>query len=428
MNRLNRRLSALSVLTVGVFVFFWILDMTHVDTEETALEPVAADSAAIGNTYIPKRSGSTAADRSNGFVNPSAPTDIDVIIRLGDNIQAAVDNNPPGTTFLLESGIHRRQSIIPKPDDVFIGEPGATLDGEGVAKYAIYAHSGPVTNVTIRGLIIEGYATPLQQGSVGGGGAHHWLIEANEIRFSAGGGVGVGSGMIVRSNHIHHNEQIGLIANGARAAVIDANEISYNNSNSRIDPNWEAGGSKFLKTVDLVLRDNYVHHNVGPGLWLDTDNIDALYVGNIVSDNTGHGIFHEVSYRATIRDNIAERNGKAGIWIANSPDVEVYGNHVAENVRFGIAASQDNRGDGAHGAHDVNNLFVHDNFIVMTSGWTGLQQQVGDNSFFTDRNNRFEHNTYDLGNGSRYYRWRGKLVTKDQWIRYGNDVDGTWLG
>ncbi len=47
----------------------------------------------------------------------------------GDSIQAAVDCNTAGTTFTLTPGVYRGQSVAPKNNDVFVGQPGAILNG-----------------------------------------------------------------------------------------------------------------------------------------------------------------------------------------------------------------------------------------------------------------------------------------------------------
>jgi len=55
---------------------------------------------------------------------------------VGDDIQGAVNSNPPGTTFIIKAtdwcgnkGIHRMQQINPKDGNKFIGEDGAVLSG-----------------------------------------------------------------------------------------------------------------------------------------------------------------------------------------------------------------------------------------------------------------------------------------------------------
>jgi hypothetical protein len=52
-----------------------------------------------------------------------------VVIQPGDDIQASVDANAPGTTFLLKAGVHRLQSIRPRDGDTFTGEAGTVLSG-----------------------------------------------------------------------------------------------------------------------------------------------------------------------------------------------------------------------------------------------------------------------------------------------------------
>ena len=56
-----------------------------------------------------------------------------VTLNPGDNIQQAVDQNPENTTFLLNPGIYRLQSVQPKNGDSFIGaQLGVILSGAQV--------------------------------------------------------------------------------------------------------------------------------------------------------------------------------------------------------------------------------------------------------------------------------------------------------
>ena len=60
---------------------------------------------------------------------PPQDDPLNTTIYPGEDIQAAVDANPPGTEFLIKAGVHRMQSIRPKPRNRFIGEEGAILSG-----------------------------------------------------------------------------------------------------------------------------------------------------------------------------------------------------------------------------------------------------------------------------------------------------------
>jgi parallel beta-helix repeat protein len=52
-----------------------------------------------------------------------------ITVLPGQNIQAAVDANPAGSTFLLQPGMYRMQSIHAKNGDIFTGQPGTILSG-----------------------------------------------------------------------------------------------------------------------------------------------------------------------------------------------------------------------------------------------------------------------------------------------------------
>jgi parallel beta-helix repeat protein len=304
---------------------------------------------------------------------------------------------------------------------------------------ATHAFKGDARNVTIRGLVIEKFANPAQHGAIHGmDGANgdigrDWLVQDNEIRLNHGAGLLLGARMQVLNNYIHHNGQIGITGGDSEGILIERNEISHNNV-AGFDPGWEAGGTKFVKTRGMVVRSNHVHHNQGPGLWTDIDNINTLYEDNLVENNENVGIFHEISYDAIIRNNTVIGNGfgfdvwlwGAGILIAASRNVEVYDNVVTNNAD-GIAAVQQDRGDGKYGPYEVKNLDVHDNVITMRVGETGLAQDVDDDSYFKKRNNRFSGNTYKLGSQDAYYAWLNESRTIEEWLAFGHDKTGSWL-
>jgi len=66
----------------------------------------------------------------------------EALIAPGQSIQAAVEAHPPGTTFRIQTGIHRLQHVKPKDGDRFIGEPGAVLSGAKVLPAADFVKSG----------------------------------------------------------------------------------------------------------------------------------------------------------------------------------------------------------------------------------------------------------------------------------------------
>jgi hypothetical protein len=177
--------------------------------------------------------------------------------------------------------------------------------------------------VRIRGLVIQHYAPPAQMGAVRAGGhgfdgdvdrTSGWVVEDCEVRYNATGGIRVGHRMRVLRNHVHHNGQIGV--NGSATACSSRGTRSRTTTTRTRSTRVGGGGTKFVDTRWLVARGNFVHHNNGPGLWTDADNVYTVYEHNRVEDNAAAGIFHEISYDAVIRFNTVRRNGFAtGAWV-----------------------------------------------------------------------------------------------------------------
>jgi parallel beta-helix repeat protein len=168
--------------------------------------------------------------------------------------------------------------------------------------------------------------------------------------------------------------------------------------------------------------------------------VNALIESNRVEDNTHAGIFHEISYAATIRDNVVRRNGHghrqwaygAGILVAHSPGVKVYGNTLDGNWN-GIMGIQQNRGSGAFGAYELRDLDVHDNTIIMgpsprdasgNGAWAaGVASDAGTAVY--SRNNRFTGNDYTVPVAGSWWTWANGRRTWAQWQSYGHDLTGT---
>jgi parallel beta-helix repeat protein len=302
---------------------------------------------------------------------------------------------------------------------------------------ATHAFSSAADDVTIRGLVVEKYATPAQLGAVQStlsdetSPGRNWLIEDSEIRLNHGAGIRAGEETTLRRVSIHHNGQLGIAFSGGSGGLIEDCEIASNNI-AGFEWGWEAGGAKFTETDGLVVRGCDVHDNTGPGLWTDISNSDTLYESNTVTNNTGPGIFHEISYDAVIRDNTVAGNGfgfaewlwGSGILVAASTDVEIYGNTVTGNAD-GIGGIQQVRDDGPGAPYLLARMHVHDNTISMESGQTGVVEDVGDPSVFLDRDIRFDSNTYVDTDGLRY-SWLGKKLDAKEWQGEGQDLDGTW--
>jgi putative cofactor-binding repeat protein len=283
-------------------------------------------------------------------------------------------------------------------------------------------------NVVVENLIIQKFATPAQSGgAIGPGYRSGWTLDQLEARWNHSVGIQVGPHTIVRDSYVHDNGQEGLAGHGQRT-LIEHNEITFNNVLG-FDPRWEAGGAKFVRTDGLVVRANSIHNNNGPGLWSDGYNRNLLIEQNTITNNEYEGVFHEIGYAATIRDNVIEGNGlthpssnySAGILIAASSNVTVTGNTIRNNAN-GVTLVQENRGDGPYGPLQLHDNHIYRNTIDMSMGRTGLFQYVNDNSYYLTRHNTFAENHYQLRNGANHFYWMNVTVGPTDWTYYGNDT------
>lgn len=355
------------------------------------------------------------------------------------NLVTVANAHGAGTTFCLAAGVYSITGPIPvQSRDRWIGALGSTgarlsvLTGNRATPYLVKATSD---HVLLANVVVERFANPVQQG-VNTGAQTYWTFNNVEVRENTGHGLHTHNNSRVTNSYIHHNHQMGLGGSGDNV-LIEGNEISYNNYLAGTAPGWEGGGTKWVHAMNLVVRNNYSHHNCGNGLWTDgTGNINVLFEGNRSEDNWASGIFAELSNGPTvIRNNIVRRNsfgqgggvcsapgggGAGGIRVNDSRNVEVYGNLV-ENNDGGISSV-----DADRGVNDPNltGLYVHDNTVTWSVGRHGLQDTapVGSGQPFTAAaNNRYDDNTYHYqGPDGTPYQWAGNK-TFGQWQAAGQD-------
>jgi parallel beta-helix repeat protein len=304
-----------------------------------------------------------------------------------------------------------------------------------------FAFKSPADNVLIKGLVIEKYYNPAQQGAVQGEEGKGWRVERTELRLNSGVGVAVGTNGAIVDCRIHHNGQLGATAADSTDILLEGNEIWGNNIYG-FDFDWEAGGVKIANSERVTLRGNHVHHNAGPGLWCDIDCRDIIYEGNTVEYNAGAGIFHEISYAAIIRNNTLRENGQAALlwfWgpeiqVAASQDVEVHGN--AMTVRPGgraIMLIDQNREREGGGYYKTQRNNVHHNDIIfLGAGWTGgaSDARTGEENYFIIENggNRFDDNIYRVPYGIRpQFIWGHALLDFSDFQDRGQERNGTVL-
>ncbi|WP_332684197.1 right-handed parallel beta-helix repeat-containing protein [Bosea sp. (in: a-proteobacteria)] len=276
------------------------------------------------------------------------------------------------------------------------------------ARYALF---GTARNVAIRGLTIEKYANPAQEGAIRGDGPG-WRIEDSEFRLNSGAGVSVGPRGAVLRSKIHHNGQIGATADGSDI-LFEGNAIWANNRYG-FDPEWDAGGIKITESRNVTFRDNDVHHNDGPGLWCDERCENVTFEGNRVAYNSAAGIFFELSSKAVIRGNRLWQNNQAGkswywgaeILIAASEEAAVHDNVlVVRDPGRAIMLIDQNRWKVGGGFYKTRGNRVTDNDITFlgrgAAGGVSVSDQAAANFAIIERGgNLFDRNVYRVPPGS----------------------------
>src|SRR5579875_643514 len=324
----------------------------------------AAGPAPRGPTYPPVRVCGNNAILGGG---PASPPKGAVIIPAGDDSGTVLAHSwtiSPNTTYWFAPGRHtlgagRYSQIIPSNGDTFIGAPGAILDGQ---HQNLYAFTQQASNVTIRYMTIQNFGGPGDNG--GQGVVNHdegsgWHIDHITVRDSAGAGVMLGSSNVLAYSCLQDNGEYGFQGGGSQITV-DHNEIVGNNTD-----NWEArqvgcgctGGAKFWDVNGATITSNYVHDNLGPGLWADTDNRGFDVERNYFADNQGEGFIYEISYNLRLANNTFVRNAlAAGPKLGGFPDPAVY---ISES-------GADRRVPGPYG----DTLAITDN--TFTDNWSGV--------------------------------------------------------
>jgi len=380
------------------------------------------------------------------------PTPFVVTVSPRDDLRQLVNQHDEGTTFLLQAGVHLSARAFPKSNQIFIGEPGAILDGEGMPAPAFSGSRGDGSDgVVIQGLEIRNYQPGIQNAAISarplgqsGFEGLDWVVTGNVIHDNGGGGINVASGMRIEDNYIYDNRQIGITGLGSgerpiEGLVITNNTIEANNDEPYDDFDYHEGGIKLTGATNAKITKNWIASNWGFGLHCDRQCDDVLIEGNIVRDARAH----------VGRDD--DRAFAAEIYIELSTNVTVRGNEVVvdESVPTG-------QRDKAIRVNESQNIIVEDNTLVLGDGDADHIMALGHNSCCdrpptsdtTFRNNTieatagtifvgsrdldpdggnvvFENNTYVERGGTFVFKNRGATTTWNDWQRLGFDEGGS---
>jgi hypothetical protein len=309
------------------------------------------------------------------------------------------------------------------------------------ATVGAFAFESTAHDVLIKNLTIEKYASVAQKGAIQTTEGPRWTIENCELRWNSGAGIGIGTGGRVRDCDIHHNGQIGIAGHG-RDILIEKNRIWSNNIYG-FDYGWEAGGAKIALSDGVTFRDNDVRDNVGPGLWCDIDCRNVVYEGNLVENNQDIGIFHEISFKAVIRDNVVRHNGRgrrgwfwrAEIGVAASQDVEVNNNMLTVAAGgCGIVLIDQGRRNQDGRKYTTRNNTIRNNDLTFEG--TACAGGVSDVNFYDENyavivegNNSFDGDVYRVprSSGPARFIWGHSVMDWDQFRQNGQEHAGQMI-
>jgi hypothetical protein len=208
-----------------------------------------------------------------------------------------------------------------------------------------------------------------------GDNAITWLdISGADYKGQAGGGSAIASGSgndntWFQYNRIHHNGAAGIT--NARGHIID-NEIDYNTTEPAALGSI-ATGVKGIHEYEAGC--NYVHHNVGNGLW-----------GDVLMKDTTVGSFN-------VHDNYLYNNGRAGVRFerteCSGAEFSAVGNIIKNNgfnsMRGGVSI------------HDACNSYVANNTFGGNRDKVGVRITDSGRSDRPDtKNATVENNTMNL--------------------------------
>jgi len=236
----------------------------------------------------------------------------DARVSSAKQLRRAVNHRPQGAVICLSGTIRLRSQIEPKHRQVFLGR-------------ARVRAASPRLD--------EGFDLDKASGVV----IKHLDIAGFQLR-----AIRCGRKSVIKRNHIHHNRRNGIGGGNCAGVLIERNEIDRNGHRGHLGSG--SGGVKLAGDSDgtRVVR-NFVHHNIGNGLWWDVDARDALAARNTIIANTRKGINYETGggpavfrYNVIKRNNLEFHRDSAGILVTSSRNVRIVHNVFGRNRNAGV--------------------------------------------------------------------------------------------
>ena len=298
---------------------------------DTSVAPAPAPGTPINGPWpaSPQAIGAAVCDSASLAGPATAPNVAGYVTRVVTPATLATElatnrgTNGGKVIFYFTPGNYAMSQILPASFNRFVGAAPSAAYPKGPvltpSSGTRYAFGGQASDVVIQNLTVQGFpgAWPAyDEGIVNHDSGDRWTIEGTTVQDNHNAAVMLGTGSVLRNNCLRRNGQYVFnayeAANNGRDVVVEHNEIAGNNTDDmelKVRPGCGcSGGGKFWVFTNVTYRNNWVHDNIGPGLWVDGNNNGFLITDNIFERNTEEAIAYEVSYNAVIRNNVIRSN------------------------------------------------------------------------------------------------------------------------
>lgn len=270
----------------------------------------------------------------------------------------------------------RRSDVAPglffhdtEADQLWIGDdPSGKRVEASKLRFGIYfnqAHGSSLTNVTVRR-----YATEARNMAAIRAYSNDLVFSGVTSELNARMGLSaIGSNIVIRDSRFVDNGHLGVHGDRLNTFVVERTAVKGNNR-AGFDTGHSAGGLKVTSSFGVTVRESDVSHNNGPGIWTDLDTRFVTLSRNLVERNGRAGIEIELSSNVNVLGNVALDNGEAGIWVLESENVQVLHNASYDNQNA-IEVEEGPR-------NEVRNIRIFNNVLARAKGGSRALLDVND--------------------------------------------------
>ena len=216
--------------------------------------------------------------------------------------------------------------------DASRGEIEISRPGDGTTSPRDRAFSISSSGVTLEGVRINRYSANGDDYGVIllNDGAHNFTMRQSELTDAPYEGVHVG----LVDNPTFKNVTMSNVAwqtinaNQSDKLLLDKVKITSTDPFDEFSSSPASGALKTSRTRDSKIMSSYIVNNKSHGLWFDQSNINVVVDKNFIKDNSGAGVFFEISDGLTMTNNyIAATTGQA-VKLAGSSGLRLVNNTI----------------------------------------------------------------------------------------------------